>query len=96
MIGSILLITYPFEPPEEMGLTLTDAKRNILALLAEESRHGYILAKELGVQGSTIYEHLEQLEEAGYIEGEQDGRRKIYSLTKRGELTLQAERVGED
>lgn len=79
-----------------MGLTLTDAKRRILALLEEEPRHGYILAKELGVQGSTIYEHLEQLEQAGYVEGEQDGRRKVYSLTKRGELTLEAERAGED
>lgn len=77
-----------------MGLTLTDAKRNILALLEEEPRHGYILAKELGVQGSTIYEHLEQLEEAGYIEMEQDGRRRVYSLTRRGELTLEAERAG--
>ena len=79
-----------------MGLTLTDAKRDILALLEEEPRHGYVLAKELGVQGSTIYEHLEQLEDAGYIEGEEDGRRKTYSLTKRGELTLEAERAGDE
>ena len=79
-----------------MGLTLTDAKRRILALLEEKPRHGYILAKELGVQGSTIYEHLEKLEEAGYVEGEQDGRRKVYSLTKRGELTLEAERTEEN
>lgn len=79
-----------------MGLTLTDAKRNILVLLDEEPRHGYILAKELGVQGSTIYEHLEQLENTGYIEGEQDGRRKVYKLTQRGELTLEAERIGEE
>jgi DNA-binding PadR family transcriptional regulator len=77
-----------------MGLTLTDAKRDILALLGDKPRHGYVLAKKLGVQGSTIYEHLEQLENADYIEGEQDGRRKIYSLTKRGELTLEAERAG--
>ena len=76
-----------------MGLTLTDAKRNILALLEEEPRHGYVLAKELGVQGSTIYEHLDKLEEAGYIEGKQEGRRTIYELTRRGELTLQAERT---
>lgn len=78
-----------------MGLTLTDSKRRILALLEDEPRHGYILAKELSVQGSTIYEHLWQLEEAGYIVGEQDGRRKIYSLTKRGELTIEAERAGD-
>ncbi len=76
-----------------MGLTLTDAKRRILSLLNQEPRHGYVLAKELSVQGSTIYEHLRQLEDAGYIDGEQDGRRKTYSLTKRGELILEAENV---
>ncbi|WP_049923129.1 winged helix-turn-helix domain-containing protein [Halopiger djelfimassiliensis] len=78
-----------------MGLTLTDAKRRILALLEEEPRHGYALAKDLGKQGPTVYEHLQELEEAGYVEGEQDGRRKVYSLTERGRLTLQAERAGE-
>lgn len=79
-----------------MGLTLTDAKRNILALLEAEPRHGYSLAKELGVQGSTIYEHLAELEDAGYIEGEEEGRRTVYRLTERGELTLAAERAGTD
>jgi len=76
-----------------MGLTLTDAKRRILSLLDEEPRHGYVLAKELGVQGSTVYEHLRQLENAGYIDGEQDRRRKIYSLTKRGKLIIEAENI---
>lgn len=75
-----------------MGLTLTDSKRRILSLLEKEPQHGYILAKELKVQGSTIYQHLSELENAGYIEGEQKGRRKVYSLTKKGELILQAER----
>ncbi|SDQ62834.1 winged helix-turn-helix domain-containing protein [Natronobacterium texcoconense] len=78
-----------------MGLTLTDAKRRILSQLDEEPRHGYALAKDLGRQGPTVYEHLQELEEAGYVEGEQEGRRKIYSLTERGKLTLQAERAGE-
>jgi DNA-binding PadR family transcriptional regulator len=79
-----------------MGLTLTDAKRKILSLLEEEPQHGYVLAQELGVQGSTIYEHLEQLEEASYITGKKDDRRKVYSLTERGKLTLAAERAGEE
>lgn len=78
-----------------MGLTLTDAKRRILTLIDEEPSHGYGLAKELGKQGPTVYEHLGELEEAGYIEGKSEGRRKIYSLTNRGELTLQAERTDE-
>jgi DNA-binding PadR family transcriptional regulator len=75
-----------------MGLTLTDSKRRILSLLEEEPKHGYILAKELNVQGSTIYQHLSELENASYIEGEEDGRRKVYALTQKGELILQAER----
>lgn len=78
-----------------MGLTLTDAKRRILSVLDEEACHGYALAKKLGKQGPTVYEHLQELEEAGYIEGNQDGRRKIYSLTKRGALILEAERTDE-
>lgn len=78
-----------------MGLTLTDAKREILALLDEEPRHGYALAKVLGKQGPTVYEHLQELESGGYIEGREDGRRTVYSLTERGELTLRAERAGE-
>jgi len=78
-----------------MGLTLTDAKRSVLALLDEESRHGYALAKELGKQGPTVYEHLQELEEAGYVESKENGRRKVYTLTERGQLTLEAERADE-
>lgn len=74
-----------------MGLTLTDAKRNILVELADEPQHGYLLAKELGVQGSTIYEHLQQLEDNEYVQSEQDDRRKVYSLTQKGKLTVAAE-----
>lgn len=76
-----------------MGLTLTDAKRKILSLLDEEPRHGYALANDLGKQGPTVYEHLQQLEEAEYIESESDGRRKVYTLTERGRLTHEAERA---
>ncbi|WP_049929103.1 PadR family transcriptional regulator [Halopiger goleimassiliensis] len=78
-----------------MGLTLTDAKRRILTLLDEEPRHGYALAKDLGRQGPTVYEHLQELEEAGYVEVEEQDRRKVYSLTERGKLILQAERTNE-
>ncbi|CCC41932.1 winged helix-turn-helix domain-containing protein [Haloquadratum walsbyi] len=79
-----------------MGLTLTDAKRQILEKLREEPRHGYALADELGKQGPTIYEHMQQLEDAGYIKGKQEGRRKVYSLTERGELTIEAQEAGEE
>ncbi|EMA40163.1 winged helix-turn-helix domain-containing protein [Halobiforma nitratireducens] len=76
-----------------MGLTLTEAKKNILRELNGNPSHGYILAKALKVRGSTIYEHLEQLEDHGYIESEEDGRRRIYELTKKGEMIIEAEEL---
>lgn len=75
-----------------MGLTLTAAKKRVLEALEGEPKHGYVLADELGVRGSTIYEHLEQLEKHGYIDGEDTDRRTVYSLTRKGELILEAER----
>lgn len=75
-----------------MGLTLTAAKKRVLEALEEEPKHGYVLANEFSVRGSTMYEHLKQLEEHGYIEGEDDDRRRVYSLTRKGELILEAER----
>ena len=74
-----------------MGISLTKPKLQILRLLSEEPRHGYVISNELGKHGSTVYEHLHELEEEGYIEGEEDGRRIVYSLTEKGELILEAE-----
>lgn len=79
-----------------MGLTLTAAKKRVLETLDGNPKHGYVLAKELGVRGSTIYEHLEQLEDHGYVTGEEDGRRKVYRVTRKGELILEAERQDAD
>lgn len=79
-----------------MSLTLTPAKVRILGAIDDEPKHGYILAKELGVRGSTIYEHLEQLEEYGYIEGRDEGRRTVYSLNRKGSLILEAEQHDEE
>lgn len=74
-----------------MGISLTKPKFRILRHLSNEPDHGYNISNELGRHGSTVYEHLHQLEDGGYIEGEKDGRRIIYSLTEKGELILQAE-----
>lgn len=74
-----------------MGISLTKRKLEILHLLSEEPMHGYRLADELELHGSTIYEHLQALEEGGYIEGEEEERRKVYELTEKGELILEAE-----
>ena len=78
-----------------MSLTLTEAKIRLLEELEDNPKHGYILAKDLGVRGSTIYEHLNQLNDHGYIKSEENGRRRVYSLTRKGELILEAERTGE-
>lgn len=71
---------------------MTKPKIEILRVLSQESMHGYKLAKEIGKHGSTVYTHLNQLEEEGYIRGEESGERRIvYSLTEKGELILRAE-----
>ena len=74
-------------------MNLTEAKISILKEIQDEPLHGYALANRLGVRGSTIYEHLESLEESGYLESEQDGRRTVYHLTKKAELILEAENL---
>lgn len=76
-----------------MGISLTKPKLRILDLLAANPKHGYQLAKELDVHGSTVYEHLHNLADENYIEGEEDDRRIIYSLTEKGELILEAENM---
>jgi DNA-binding PadR family transcriptional regulator len=72
-------------------VALTEAKIRVLRLLDDSPSHGYALANELGVQGPTIYQHLEELEEEGYIDSEVDERRTVYTLTKKGELIIEAD-----
>jgi len=79
-----------------MGISLTTEKLRLLSALEEKPRHGYELAKDFERHGSTIYQHLHELEDAGYIESEQDERRIIYSVTRKGELLLEAERLDSD
>jgi DNA-binding PadR family transcriptional regulator len=74
-----------------VGISLTEPKLQILRLLSEDPSHGYVISNELGRHGSTVYEHLHELEEEGYIEGEEDGRRIVYSLNEKSELILKAD-----
>jgi DNA-binding PadR family transcriptional regulator len=71
-----------------------ETKLNILLRLREDPTHGYELADELGISKGYVYQHLEELQEAGMIEVEQEeteGRqRKFYRLTENGELLLEA------
>jgi len=73
-----------------MGISLTKPKLRILNLLESDPQHGYALAKDLDLHGSTVYEHLHELADEGYIEGEERDRRIVYSLTEKGELILKA------
>ena len=71
-------------------MNLTDAKLAVLREIEKEPLHGYTLADRLGVRGSTVYEHLETLEENGYLESEEEGRRTVYHLTEKAGLILRA------
>ena len=77
----------------------------VLSLLAEQSRHGYEIAKliELRSQGvlvfhvASLYTLLSRLESSGLIKGrwlEKAGerRRRFYRLTTQGKNTLNAQR----
>jgi DNA-binding PadR family transcriptional regulator len=62
----------------------------ILSLLSEEPSHGYELHKELGITTSTVYTHLEELEEAGMVEEtEGDERKNEYHITNDGQQLLE-------
>ena len=44
-----------------------ETKMDILRLLEKSPSHGYALHKKIGVTTSTIYQHLDELEEAGMV-----------------------------
>lgn len=70
----------------------------LLALLAEQPRHGYELIQALsdrfgGVyvpSAGTIYPRLAKLEEEGLVSKESDGRKTTYSITDAGRAELAA------
>lgn len=66
---------------------------DILRRLSRSPSHGYRLHKEVGVATSTIYDHLDQLEDAGMIESnrvEGDERDKTeYRMTEKGRALLE-------
>lgn len=65
----------------------------VLRLLDESPSHGYKLHKEIGVTTSTIYQHLNELEEAGMVESvsvEGDTRERTeYRTTNKGRQLLE-------
>jgi DNA-binding PadR family transcriptional regulator len=73
-----------------------DIKYILLALLAEQPRHGYELIKELeGRYGGfwkpspgSVYPTLQLLEEGGYLISEQVEGRRVYTITDSGRELL--------
>lgn len=65
----------------------------LLALLAEQSRHGYDLIRELRRKGwpggpGSIYPLLASLEAEGLIVGRDEGDRRTYDVTEKGRERL--------
>jgi DNA-binding PadR family transcriptional regulator len=73
-----------------------DLKLIALALIAEQPRHGYELIKVLedktagwySPSPGIIYPTLTYLEEAGYVTGQVDGSKKLYTITDEGRAYL--------
>jgi DNA-binding PadR family transcriptional regulator len=76
----------------------------VLALLAEQPRHGYdvIKALEERSQGAyspspgVVYPTLTYLEEAGYVTATAEGNKKVYAITDEGRAYLDAHRETAD
>ena len=77
-----------------------DLRLVILALVEHEPRHGYDLIKQIeemtagfyAPSPGVIYPTLTYLEEAGYVRAEEDGIKKLYSITDEGKTYLDENR----
>ena len=87
--------------PGGRKLDAIDIQLVILALLAERPAHGYELIKTLEERSGgfytpspgVIYPALTYLHEIGYASVEQQGTRKLYSITAEGQAHLAAHRA---
>ncbi len=78
-----------------------DLRYVLLQLIAERPRYGYDLIKTIEEQfggmyspsPGVVYPTLTMLEELGYVRGETEGAKKLYSVTKEGEKFLTANRA---
>jgi DNA-binding PadR family transcriptional regulator len=82
-----------------------DLRFVVLALIAEQPRHGYELIKELEDRTGgayrpspgVIYPLLSLLEDEGFIRpSESDGGRKLFAITPEGQAALEQNRAGVD
>ncbi|MDS0243400.1 MULTISPECIES: winged helix-turn-helix domain-containing protein [unclassified Haloferax] len=71
-----------------------ETKLRILLELVGESKHGYQIADELNISKGGVYNHLQDLQEAGMVElvdEQESGRgKKTYKITENGLLLLEA------
>ena len=73
-----------------------DMQAAILGLLAEEPMHGYQVIQELANRSGgawtpgpgSVYPTLQAMEEQGLVAGEQDGSRRVFSLTDTGRAAV--------
>jgi DNA-binding PadR family transcriptional regulator len=90
--------------PRGRKFSSDDLQLLLLALLAEEARHGYELIKALEVRSNgfyspspgMVYPALTYLEELGYATVELEGNRKRYALAEPGRSYLEANRARVD
>jgi DNA-binding PadR family transcriptional regulator len=86
--------------PRGRKFSSDDLQLLLLALLAEEPRHGYELIKALEVRSNgfytpsagMVYPALTYMEELGYVTVEAQGNRKRYAVAEEGEAYLAANR----
>src|ERR1700724_674068 len=77
-------------------LATGDLRLIALALIAEQPRHGYEIIKLLedktagwySPSPGIVYPTLTYLEEAGYVTGQADGAKKLFSITEEGRAYL--------
>ncbi len=77
-----------------------DLKLLVLALVAEQPRHGYEIIKVIEEKTSGVYSPspgivyptLTFLEESGYLVSESEGSKKLYKITGEGESYLKSNR----
>jgi len=64
-------------------------KKQILLELSGGPKHGYKIAKLANLPMGSIYDHLAELVEGGFIEFKDEGRKKIYQLTEKGKCLIE-------
>jgi DNA-binding PadR family transcriptional regulator len=77
-----------------------DVRLLALALIAEQPRHGYDIIKVLEEKTAgwyapspgMVYPTLTYLEEAGYVTGQAEGAKKLYTITEEGKAHLEENR----